>query len=262
MKEKFDYESIQDKPKLERRKSVVEAGLIDERRFLLPPDPIIRERLRALRNVVEIFKSEHPEVVSFGLFGSNTKGYATRESDPDGALYVDLRESIAQYQKNHHRESIKEMMNEIRNELTVKFKILLLQETTLKPKQIKKDLVVRFVDERSTRATLRAEKMDDSAIKDLFALFLLQVGSGIERYRRVVFDELEQQGALGEEKWHIISHRLAEFENTTFGDNGATERTTARREHLYPQNLKDARRVFLKEKKDEQETEEELSAAA
>lgn len=81
MKEKIDYDSIQNLSKQERRAAIINAGLIDDRRFLLPAKPELRERIHLLRQAIESFKQLHPEVVSFGLFGSFTKGYATLESN-------------------------------------------------------------------------------------------------------------------------------------------------------------------------------------
>jgi hypothetical protein len=266
MKERFDYGAIQEQPKKERRKAVLDSGILDKRRFLLPPDSVVRERIRILRNSVEEFKHAHSEVVSFGLFGSNTKAYATQESDLDGALYVDLRAAIAAYREHHPPASPKEMMDGVKSDLKSQFRELLVQNAGIKAEQVA-DVVVRFVDVRTTRTTLRAEKMDVRAIKDLFVLFLLQVGSGIEEYRRTVLDELDRQGEVGEEKWQIISARLAKFENTTRERNSAVEGEkededeVKRRQHLYPQNLKDARRIFLKERDHDVEA-QELEAAA
>ncbi len=245
MKERFDYQSIQDKPKTERRTAILEAGILDDRRFLLPPNPEIRERIRSVRENLEEFKKKHPEVVSFGFFGSNTKGYATQESDIDGSLYVDLRTAVTTWREHNPPTPTEEILNAIKLKIATEFRKLLVQKTDLTSEQVA-HVTVYLVDKKTTHSILTRE-INIPAIEELFVLFLLQIGSGIEKYRKTVFDTLEQQGETGEKKWKIISNRLAKFENATRDDDNATREAVERRQHLYPQNLKDARHIFLKE---------------
>ena len=60
-----------------------------EKRFVLSKEEFSRNRLEALKDGVREIKEEHPEVLSFCMFGSMVKGTAHEGSDIDGYLYID-----------------------------------------------------------------------------------------------------------------------------------------------------------------------------
>lgn len=60
-----------------------------EKRFKLSGEPFAKERLAKVKTTVDVLKREHPEILSFCLFGSMVKGKAKPESDIDGYLFVD-----------------------------------------------------------------------------------------------------------------------------------------------------------------------------
>jgi hypothetical protein len=60
-----------------------------EKRFTLSRAEFAQERLNAVREYVYKLKKDHPEVLSFCMFGSMTKGRAREASDIDGELFID-----------------------------------------------------------------------------------------------------------------------------------------------------------------------------
>ena len=83
MSEESSEYKYQGLDKDERRRVVSTSGELDRKRFALSTNPEISGRLKTLRQVFERFKAVHPQVVSLGLYGSYTKGYASKESDFD-----------------------------------------------------------------------------------------------------------------------------------------------------------------------------------
>jgi len=61
-----------------------------EKRFQMPEDEELRERLKGVQHTVKDFQREYPEVLSFSMYGSMVKDTATLESDVDGTLFIDV----------------------------------------------------------------------------------------------------------------------------------------------------------------------------
>lgn len=64
-----------------------------EKRFQMPEDEELRERLKGVQQVVRDLKREYPEALSFSMYGSMVKDTATTESDVDGTLFIDTTPS-------------------------------------------------------------------------------------------------------------------------------------------------------------------------
>jgi len=60
-----------------------------EKRFQIPEDEELRERLSGVQHTVKDFQREYPEALSFSMYGSMVKDTANPESDIDGALFID-----------------------------------------------------------------------------------------------------------------------------------------------------------------------------
>ena len=84
-----DYKIYEGKPKEDRKAIAADTDRLEKKRFVLSGNPEIKKRLSILREAVKELKLEYPEIISFLLFGSCTKGYASPESDIDGYLLVD-----------------------------------------------------------------------------------------------------------------------------------------------------------------------------
>lgn len=60
-----------------------------EKRFQIPEDEELKERLKGIQHTVKDFQREYPEALSFSMYGSMVKNTATLESDIDGTLFID-----------------------------------------------------------------------------------------------------------------------------------------------------------------------------
>jgi hypothetical protein len=71
------------------------------------------------------------------------------------------------------------------------------------------------------------------------AMFFLQIGNGIRKYRKILLDKLSTMGPLGEKVWEGIITAQKEFERGG-GKNDENEEGKKR----YPETLKEAIVVY------------------
>src|SRR3978361_2278822 len=97
-----EYEKFERNPKKEERRRNASPRL-ESKRFHLSDNPEVKKRIEDISKVQEEMKQEHPEIVSFGLFGSTVKGYAIEDSDVDLYVYIDHKclKGIKGYPNNH-----------------------------------------------------------------------------------------------------------------------------------------------------------------
>lgn len=233
----YDYEKLSLLSKKERRNVFDE---IKDKRFLFSRNPEIKKRIMLLHKTVKELKKEYPELISFNLFGSLSKGYAIEESDIDGVFFID--EDIA------HKGDIviaKEINGEIVNIPSDRY--LNLFKQAIKEKLRLDDSHTKGID--IAYVSLHGIKKDLTSKQSLLflpayfiSLFFLSLGGrDIVKYRREVFDILESQGKKGEEKWAVIMRNLAEFERG-WKDAQIYDKS------FYPLDMKKARKIFLNEK--------------
>ncbi len=224
--EKYDYQQFSGLPKGERGKRIAEmaSGPLETRRFFLSRNPELKQRIKKLSAVVKQLTREHPEIISFNLFGSLVKGYANEESDVDAILFVERslidtnsRGKPFKYYDNLIRAGIKESLG--------------LQDSQTK------HCITHWISEEAV-----AQATKTGWPSDLAELFLLSIGRDINRFRKVVFDTLETMGPEGEERWHRIMEELWYFENRNL-----PEKLLAERRKLYPQTIAEGRKYFLQE---------------
>jgi len=241
------YSQLEGLSKDERRDMALTSGMLDERRFLIPPNPKIRQRLDTLREIAGEFRSIYPEVISLGLFGSVTKGYATPTSDLDAYLYVDVSRAVDEWRSRHPGAAVTDAMKEKKASIGKHLRLAAQQRLGLSAEQVH-NLSVRFVDEKTIRDTLADPQPDPRIIQEWALLFLLEVGQGITTYRKVVIDTLEAQGQEGEKKWQRLMESLANFENPG-GHAGVSANSVPRdrRDRLYPKTIAQARKIFFHE---------------
>ena len=67
------------------------------KRFELSKEPYAVERIKAIKEAIRSVKEEHPEVLSFALFGSHVKGNPRPDSDIDMYVFTDADIVEAQY---------------------------------------------------------------------------------------------------------------------------------------------------------------------
>ncbi|MDP3725953.1 MAG: nucleotidyltransferase domain-containing protein [bacterium] len=73
-------------------KSKKKPDKIAPKRFSLNKEEFALKRITALKETVQEMKKRYPEIISFGLFGSMSRGQMTETSDIDGYLFVDAEQ--------------------------------------------------------------------------------------------------------------------------------------------------------------------------
>src|SRR3989344_4652802 len=82
-------EDLEGASKRKRLDKINESGILESKRFLLSPDPILRERPRILADIIERLRIKHPEIIGVVFGGSYVKGYANSKSDLDASIFID-----------------------------------------------------------------------------------------------------------------------------------------------------------------------------
>lgn len=81
-----------------RAETPIPAKQGSKKRFTFSKEPFAQERIAGIKTAIDTIKAEHPEVLSFSMFGSMTKGTATERSDIDGYLFVDADMAASKHQ--------------------------------------------------------------------------------------------------------------------------------------------------------------------
>ncbi len=229
---KFEREDRTQKPKSDRRKLV--SLRLEEKRFLLSDNPDLIELIRNIKNATKEMKLRHPEIVSFALFGSLSKGYATNESDVD--MYVFIEE---ERWKNAAGSQVTYLQRrDLDNEYPFVIADELRDKLNLSEKQLK----------RVGLEVLNKNKLYDRCIANgteyYWPLFLLNTSLEIEEYRKIILDALDElekrHRGDGEYQWRMTLNELFSFENA-----GLDADLLEKRKNLYPQTLALARQFFL-----------------
>ncbi len=225
------YEAYSDKPKNVRREIISASGLLERKRFLLSSSPAIKERIKKLQEVVDEFQEKHPEFISLNLFGSLTKGYANPESDIDAHMYVDT--DVKCTSEHVNVAYVQEVHADI-------LRVRLRDTLSLSQEQIA-NVAIRTITKKEIKDLCVSDDFFYGE-KQLFPLFLLALGRGIDNYRRIALDALESIGPRGESRWKDIINLLIDTEN-----KGLDPKLIEKRKKLYPRTIADARKYFLHE---------------
>jgi len=230
-----------------RKKEIRETGLLDENRFILSDHPIIVERLTKLKKSLIKLKSEHPRFITLGLRGSYVKGYAAEESDIEGTIFIDaegrnltnehVNESFATKYRGY-------VVRELIDSLSINEALL-------------RDLHVMLVTKQGLIEMIENIDIDmEHALEDIHLLFTLSPGSenspdlvsvtseDLNVYRKLVLDQLELEGELGEQKWKRIVYELHVFERSDI-DHLERDGSIQENHRLYPTTISQARNYFL-----------------
>lgn len=199
-----------------------------EKRFQIPEDPELRERLKGIQYAMKDFQREYPEALSFSMYGSMVKDTATLESDIDGTLFIDTTPTG----DNEFDASILERIES--GDYLNSFKSDLQDRLGLVEEQVGKDIKLETISETEVVAAaeifLLAKELYDEELKmwenskrevgkteqgeffggqpmyeyegeqpvvpslpnKIEAMFNLDVGGGIHKYRRQFLNSLEQ----------------------------------------------------------------------
>lgn len=218
--------------KINRRKAI--SSSLESNRFKLSREPEQMEKIKKIREIANEAEVNHPEFVSFQIFGSLIKGYAKNESDIDIYLIVD--EDKIEREENDQdqdaREIAKEKYLKCKNLLNhVKGKMMVNMD--LSEEQVK-DVSLKIISENRIKESLT------QAPWTLYFLFYPSVGTTkIRYYRKIVFNELKNHGERGERMWQSIMDRLA------LTERGAGLGGVGKNRKLYPQTLEDGEKRFL-----------------
>ena len=224
MSERPSYEAYESKSKDERRQIVSESGILERKRFLLSSSPELRERMSKLQDTVYELKEKYPEIISLGLYGSFTKGYATPESDIDAKVNIDTEICVNSENPSTPEFIVEELKDRLKKDLNLN------------------DQQVMGIQLHLFSKLDILKSINKGWGGSLSSLFLLSIGKDIDSYRRTVFDTLELMGKDGEKIWKDTMSNLAGFENIGF-----SYETREKRKSLYPQTLAEGRKYFLKE---------------
>jgi|AntRauTorcE11897_2_1112592.scaffolds.fasta_scaffold13861_1 predicted nucleotidyltransferase len=220
-----------------------------EKRFQIPEDEEIQERLKGVQHTVKAFQREYPEALSFSMYGSMVKDTATLESDVDGTLFIDTTPTGDE----ELDESVLERLKS--GEYLSTFKSDLQERLGLTEEQVGKDVKLETISEQdvSTAAEkfilsndlyTEEKKLWESTRRDtgmteegmfgevkvyeyegeepvapdlpnnIKAMFNMDVGGGVQKYREQFINSLEQ---LESEKAKDICRSISAYISFTEG---------------------------------------------
>lgn len=241
---------------------------VSEKRFRLSGEAFAKERLRGAKTTIDDLRREHPEILSLCMFGSMVKGNAKPESDIDGYLFVDA-DSVPDAQLvSQQREGSTEVLFDQHTQdfYTTMIRDRLKNQNGLKDEQVR-HVRVRPISESIIGQELgllsswaiaaeqheqtiapfeRGERSWADAPPDLrppdyvlpsenlSAMFQLDVGGGISRYRTSLLEKLSSLGDRGERIWQLIVRETESLEQRFHWDTKLA----------YPRTLAEARKVY------------------
>lgn len=223
-----------------RENLVSDPGELDFKRFLLSSEPKLREKLKALRDVVNKLCIKYPEVIGVTYYGSQVKGYADAQSDIDACIFID-EDKVRLFRGPHQGGDAKLLPRYLEIEDDI--------ESRISDAGLKKE--ARGI----TRLLVSKEDIGmrcyHNYFEDIYGLFHLATGKRIYEYREIVFSTLEKMGDRGEEIWrgfmdnlHVYEN-LHDYENPDDFDPVLAEKAKKRR-NLYPKTLAEGRKYFLR----------------
>ena len=212
------------------------------------------KKLAILRKDFTEFALNNPEVVGLTLFGSHTKGLAREDSDVDGYLFVNsdkADENLAR-EKQARVYPLEEdkAWEAAQQNIGLKFREQEQRSLGLTPEKAK-EMRLRLISKKRIDTELTnvidyGRKMVDynsgkGSVPDypkkiaIDQLFHLQIGKGLDGYRRYILDRLQQEGDAGEKGWGFVIDGVEMMERSL---------QVNRDNKLYPQTLEAAMARF------------------
>lgn len=168
--------------------------------------------LGSLKQEFQGFQQEHPEAIGLTVYGSQVKGTAKESSDVDCFLFVD--EEKLTDQKAEDKDTIIPFKKRVRSVVSPSV-------GTLKDVQIhmlskdgidtQVDSLVGFYDKLDVYLKNGGEDPEQPDY-DLQDLFHMQIGRGLDEYRRYIIDRFEQSGDPGKRAFDLIMGDLEDWE--------------------------------------------------
>jgi predicted nucleotidyltransferase len=231
-------------PKKDRMQRVINSGYLETHRFMLPKNPELLERLHQLQDIVKEMKADDPAVISFALKGSFIKGYAAKESDIDGELFVDWEKANEHFKKlGLMEENEVWSSSEFIRRYNEKIRSTLQERMGLKKSQVE-HTYAEMVSKHDLKKLCEGAPYQ---VDTLQYFFMMAVGSSdIREYRKVILDALAEQGEKGEWKWRRIMKNLHRNERSDVDDFVVTDEDLTYKNHdKYPDTIEKARAYFL-----------------
>ncbi|OGG69595.1 hypothetical protein A3F27_00555 [Candidatus Kaiserbacteria bacterium RIFCSPHIGHO2_12_FULL_53_13] len=225
-------EDLEGASKRKRLDKINESGILESKRFLLSPDPILRERPRILADIIERLRIKHPEIIGVVFGGSYVKGYANSKSDLDASIFIDedsVRDAAGTNDPDEKTEKLQYFLD-IRKDI---------QENVRSANLPSRGLLVCLT---SKNKIIKACKTG-SFSENLVHMFRLAAGKGIYEYRELAISTLEQIGKIGEKRWSELMLGLLMLE--WVNSHGPI---LDKRQNLYPKTLAEGRKYFVEHK--------------
>lgn len=251
-----------------KQRNIPQKEELGPKRFEVQTDGFVKKRLDAIREGLKEMKEENPNVLGLTLFGSMVKGKAHEDSDVDGYLFLDVdrlaeEENELALQENREPRPVTFDIGDTGNLSTYPgehlydiYKPLIREKLThdgsLSEEKIR-DINIRpvghdMIDKHllSLQQAIESLKNGDSEVRiepsqNLYGLFHLAVGHGLEGYRKYIIEELEQLGQEGEDIWRTIIRKTEQLEQYMYTDTPIH----------YPRTLTEARRAYISERSTE-----------
>lgn len=244
------------------------------KRFRLSKEAFAKQRIAAVKTEIAKLRVTKPEVLSFCMFGSLTTGRSKPVSDIDGYLFVDA-DKAAEKRDVSSGEVIETTTDEygsietvfeenIANDYVSQLKEHLKHDLLLEDEQVKhirslpvnqeiidshvENLRQRVEDNVAYEKKLQqyVESGYNGACPDrpyspmpstiLKAMFHLDVGGGIGKYRQYLIDKLSDMGGIGESIWKTVIE-----EGTEMMEQHLNTQTDVK----YPRTLTEARELYV-----------------
>lgn len=192
-----------------------------EKRFMPSSKEAFHDYVRMLRGAVKELQKSFPEVVTMTVFGSQMKGYESKDSDVDVYLIVD---------RDREKKDISNRIGEMCDVCADLFRRQNIKNT---------DVHV---------SALSREKIHAIATSDYTPIFVELVPyflpaldpSAIRNYRELIIQDFESLGDVAQDHWQKMCEALCRFEN-----EGFPEELIIKRLVLYPRTLAQAREKYF-----------------
>lgn len=261
---------------MEKERSSELQRALEKKRFVLSHETFAKERIHGMRKIFNELKTQHPELLSFHLYGSATKGNMDPESDIDTLIFLDGEKAV--------REEEAELVRCKEVETTFRTKLVDIldfdrdfafsKNFTITVNIISKD---RFDSDlkyaREEYEKLEQWKKENPDWKDieshwamwsrvsnlsgaawrLLGLFMgVSIGRDIKKYRKYVLNKLKEMGPTGEQIWQEMIRIVRVHERADMKDSQPDEsykdsmqRWRSKYKELYPQTIDAAIKKYL-----------------
>lgn len=215
------------------------------KRYKLNKEDYVKQRIEAVRASYESFKDSNPEVVGLTLFGSTVRGEVKLASDLDAYVFIDAQRVASNLGVDEssilHTNELSFSVGDVSFDEELEYKyykgftdrvmastgleITKVKDIRIRP--ISNDIIDAEVDRLCTWSG------ESYASSNLQAMFYLQIGTDLDRYRKHVLERLEGKGELGEKVWEAVVRDLEYWEQD--GKQGVGK---------YPKKLSEAKFMY------------------